>query len=424
MRLLSLIFSRFGAYFPNLHSLPSKKVLLKDNRPLTEFEFKKVSDICDIFKAISDAAGLDIIMPPVGGVFWDKAKPLMSPFDLFNRKNRCEINHMLLLFNAFRDFCALAYEYDHYTPKPDYWVRRYKRLSSVVPREWRAALPPRFGEIGWAVDGMPINRWSSVNQERINAMYVAGICRYLQTFNVPRILEIGGGAGEIAYTLSNALPGFVWYDVDLIGCLIYSAIQLSVNLPQKKHLIYIGNLDLPSTLNSEYIVKCPKAASAVTNANVYIPNFLIDDFKSKLDVQLAYNTYSFGEMPSSAVNHYAEILSEFLKKDGLLFEQNGYFPERGGDDPEVIISKYFSKVKLPDKLDGKWLPNGPIRLWDNNGVLEHVKKCVDDYEVNRLIEGFKDKTDKCDISYPNEKLWPEVYNMIKVHQNVKELYPW
>lgn len=417
-------FSAFKQKFMQLFAPSPTKIKLADNKPLSDAEYKKINHICDIFCAIRDAAGTEIIAPPQGGVFWNQAKPGMGPFELYLRKNRKEIDHLFLLFNAFRDFCALAYEYDEYSPAPDYWVRRYQRLSSAVPSHWNACLPARFGELGWNINGKPVNRWTSVNQERISTITLAGITRYLEQQSHAKILEIGGGAGEMGYTLSQALPNCTWFNADLLGCLIYSAIQLTINLPHKKHYIYVGNLKLKGKHDESLLIRSPEKAATCQNSMVYIPHFLLDDFKDHLKLHFAYNTYSFGEMPKTAVAHYASLLANFLQDDGVLFEQNGYFPERGGDNPEDILATQFRQLQLPPQLDGRWLPNGPTRLWCNNDTAMNIQHLVSRAEINHIIESLKDKEDKIDIHYPNEIMWPKVYELFSSPQIVKALFPW
>ncbi len=406
------------------HRLPKRKIKLANNIPLSDTDYQIVNDICDIFIAINNSVATELLTPPIGGVFWGKAKPGMGPFELFLRKNRDEINHLFLLYNCFRDFCALAYEYDEYTPVPDIWVRRYASLAQAVKRKWRVRIPARFGEIGWKIGKYPVNRWTCVNQERINVMTLAGITDYLESQNVARILEIGGGAGEMGYVFSQALPNCTWYNCDLLGCLIYSTIQLAINLPKKQHCIYIGNLDLPDNLNEKFLIRCPNEAASKQNSIIYIPHFLIEDFKHKLNIHFAYNTYSFGEMPKESVMRYAELLSDFLKDRGILFEQNGYFPERGGDNPEIILESMFSRVALPPEFDGRWIPNGPTRIWCNNPTGKNIASFAKHKTVNTIIQALMKCDDKIDIHYPNELLWPKVYTLFSSIQNVEDLYAW
>src|SRR5437879_586340 len=61
-----------------------KKIKLSNNKPLNKKEFQLVTEICDIFKAIEEAAGT-AVCPPEGGVFWSNAKRGTGPFDLHLR---------------------------------------------------------------------------------------------------------------------------------------------------------------------------------------------------------------------------------------------------------------------------------------------------------------------------------------------------
>jgi hypothetical protein len=381
--------------FLKLHS--KKRIKLADNKVLTQAQYDLVCRISDIFLAISQAANDELISPPQGGVFWEQAKQGLQSFDLYLRKDKKEIEHSFLLNNRFRDFPTIAYEYEEFTPKKDYWVRRYQRLAEALPKKWRVKIPAQFGEIGWNLGGYPINRWTSVNQERISAMYIAGILHHLQEQSAPKMLEIGGGAGEMGYVLAKALHNSTWYDCDLLGCLFHSAIHLAIMLPEKRHFIYVGNLELPSTIDQGLILRSAKEAAEYENAIINIPHFLINDFKSHLKLDFAYNTYSFGEMPKSSVEAYAELLADFLRDKGVLYEQNGHFPERGGDNVENILAKKFKQQAWPDSLDGRHLPNGPARVWLNN----HLGGNLTSYtQINSVIASLNDHDDKIDIEFP------------------------
>lgn len=377
-----------------------KRIKLADNKQMTSSQYDLVCRICDVFSAISAVAGNELISPPEGGVFWTHAKKGLQPFDLYLRKNKNEIEHSFLMNTRFRDYPSIAYEFDEYTPKPDYWIRRYERLAQAMPKKWRVKIPARFGEIGWNIKGYPVNRWTSVNQERINSMYIAGILNHLEKQPAPKILEIGGGAGEMGYVLSKALPNSTWYDCDLLGCLIYSAIHLAVMLPEKKHYIYVGNLELPNTIDSSLVIRSPKIAAECNNAIVHIPHFLIGDFANHLKLNFAYNTYSFGEMPASAVTTYTELLADFLKENGVLYEQNGYFPERGGDNLEDVLAKKFTQHAWPPLLDGRNLPNGPARIWANNNIAAYLHAQVEPKKLNQVLGSLNDDDDKLDIEFP------------------------
>jgi hypothetical protein len=363
------------------------KIRLADNQPLSDTEYQLACKLCDILAAVSAAANQERANPPEGGVFWENANDTLGPFSLHLRKDRKEIDHSFLMNTRFRDFPTIAYEFDGYTPAPDFWVQRYKTLAPLVPAKWRAKIPARFGETGWNFKGYPINRLTGVNQERILAMYLAGITQHLEQKPVARMLEIGAGGGEMGYILCKALPRAAWFNCDLIGSLAYAAIHLAILLPEKRHYIYVGNLPLPSHIDERLVIRSAKEASALQDAVINIPNFLLDDFQGELQLDFAYNTYSFGEMPSQAVAHYVRLLSGFLKKQGVLFEQNGYFPDRGGDNPENMLSSAFKQFYLPQQIDGRWFLGGPMRFWCNNDADTALSKISHSPNMKRKLPG-------------------------------------
>jgi hypothetical protein len=94
--------------------------------------------------------------------------------------------------------------------RPDRWVRRWIRLASSVPHDYRFS-PPRFlGEIGWDVEGIVVNHDTCVYQERVNLLYDGGIFRWLSdrlsAKGCLRILEIGAGYGPLALKIKSLLP--------------------------------------------------------------------------------------------------------------------------------------------------------------------------------------------------------------------------
>jgi hypothetical protein len=378
-----------------------KKIKLADNKPLTDSEYARVEKLCDIFTAISNTAE-KVMSPPEGGIFWSLAKKGNGPFDLHLRKDRNEIDHSFLFNTRFRDFPGIAYELDQYTPKPDFWVRRYIRLRNAVPKKWQVKVPARFGEIGWDVEGYPVNRLTSINQERINAMLISGVGRYLEQQTAPKIMEIGAGSGEMGYTLCKALPNATWYDCDLLGSLVYSTIHLAILLPEKNHYIYVGDLDLPPELDESFIIRSAAAASILKNAVVNIPNFLIQDFVGHLQLHMACNTYSFAEMPQSAVEEYTAALSNMLKDHGVLFEQNGYLFEKDKKSVEDVLLQKFEYQNWSWSFDYGpiKLSSGPMRTWTNNEKTKALYSKISNYNVYKIINSLDDNQDVVDIDYP------------------------
>src|SRR6267143_6576310 len=175
------------------------KIRMADSLPLTGAEYDLCCRLCDVITA------LEVQMPSEAaprGVGWGD----MSDFPtIHRRKRRSDFNVSFLMPNGFRDFPTIAYDDDRYTPKPDFWVRRYQRLRAALPEEWHVKIPARFGELGWNIDGFPVNRHTSVNQERILALYLLGVLQHLKTLPAPKVMEIGGGAGEMGYVFALSL---------------------------------------------------------------------------------------------------------------------------------------------------------------------------------------------------------------------------
>jgi hypothetical protein len=386
-----------------------EKVKISHNKPLSKKQFRAIEKICDIFTAIVSAVP-DKVIPPAGGIFWGDAVVGRGAFDLFLRKNKYEIEHSFLFNTRFRDFPSLAYEMDELTPTPDFWVRRYIRLSNVLPKKWRVKTPAMFGEIGWKIRGGPVNRLTSINQERISAMYMNGVIQYLEQQKFPKIMEIGAGSGELGYAICKALPRCTWFDCDLLLSLFYSVIHQLVFLPNKRHVIYVGDIDLPAGLDERFIIRSAKKAAELKNAVVNIPNFLIRDFVGHLNLHMAYNTYSFGEMPKNAVEEYADVLSGFLKEHGVLFEQNGYHVGLNDHDFEVALTAKFGKQTWD--TSNPWLPilNGTMRTWSNNLITNKLSENVRPETYQKVLDSLNDNNDAIDIEWKHEA-WEKLYEL-------------
>jgi hypothetical protein len=404
-------------YFEKMAYLNDKnpaldKVRLADNLPLTNAEFAEVEKICDIFSALSESQ-TNNVAPPDGGLFWHDADKATWCFDLYTRKNKEEIEHSFLFNNRFRDFATIAYDVDALTPSPDFWTRRYIRLQNAMPKRWRVKMPACFGEIGWEVNGFPVNRLTSINQERLSAFFLSGIIPYLENQFYPKIMEIGAGGGEMGYVICKALPRCTWYDCDLLGSLFQSAIHLLVLLPKKKHVIYVGDIPLPATINEKYIIRSAAEAAKLTDAVVYIPNFLIQDFVAHLQLHFAYNTYSFAEMPRIAMEEYADVLGSFLKNAGVLLDQNGYFPKECGHNVVDILALHFQQqswyANYPDIEQDylKYVLNGAIRVWSNNSITNNLHAKMHTFRTDRIVESMLNHDDVEDIKFSHE-MWVRI----------------
>jgi hypothetical protein len=268
-------------------------------------------------------------------------------------------------------------------------VRRYARLIQELPTKWHVRIPPRFGEVGWDINGYPVNRHISFLQERVNAQLCLGMEALLTGKTTPRVLEVGGGSGEMAYTLCQAAPGITWYDCDLTQSMIYNAIHMAVWLPEKKHYIYVGNLPVTG-IDETLVLRSAEQAAKITNAVVNIPHFLLQDFTGKLAIDMALNAWSFSEMPENQVQKYGSFIKDHLTLGGLLIEQNGTHAARGGCNAKEILATLFPHTLNTTSIPGfeGTIRGGPIDAWSNSPITP--------VQHNACMCSFDDKKDIMD----------------------------
>lgn len=337
------------------------RIGLSDNIPLTPGEYETCKAICTIITQLAASGPA----PVKGGIFWDDADKY-GPFTICHRADYKELNLMLLLNTRFRDYPSLVYAYGELTPKPDYWVERYIHLCKGIPKHWRVKIPARFGEVGFKVDGYPVNRCIGITQERIAAMLLLGALSPLERSDDPRALEIGGGAGETGYAICSAVPNVTYYNCDMPYSQAFNMMRMAVLFPKKRHLIYIGDHKLAG-IDESLVVRSPAEAAQVRNAVVNIPYTLLGDFRDHLKIDLACNTWSFAEMPELEVKRYGELIDNFMKPGAALFEQNEQIADRNGISTEAVFSPIFpvctkANHRLWDMLTIRVM-SGSSRVW-------------------------------------------------------------
>ncbi len=317
------------------------RVSLRDNRSLSKDEFARASESCSAIRKLVDSRadfiagkGLDpaIALP---GNNWDPEAD--QPF--LNRYRhivaaKYEVINRLRLYAQFSSFDLVTQSmvtggrevpeipedfderFEKQFPTPDHWIDRYRMITRFVPIDIRARFPRVLGEIGWEIEGHPVNHDVYAYQERINLMFESGLIdelrRRVRTNGSVRILEIGGGYGGLAHALTGLLHGAVKYTIcDLPESLLSSAIYLGVTHPRLWHRIYDG---------------ADKASLAVPDEWLgfrYVPNYMFDDFCEQGEsVDLAINTLSFPEMTEAQVRYYGQRLKGLIGGGGVLFEQN------------------------------------------------------------------------------------------------------
>ena len=297
-----------------------------------------------------------------------------------NERITINSTNMLILNNRFRDYPCIVYEYPELTPEPDYWVKRYMKLTRSMPKQWHVQLPARLGEIGFDVNGYPVNRGISMMQERIADMLMLSTTDPVIESTDPRALEIGGGAGKLARTFCQAVPNLTWYNCDLLGSMAFNIMRMAILLPEKRHVIYVGDAEL-NGVDESLIIRCPKEASTLTKAMVQIPHHLLGDFHENLEIDMACNAWSFAEMPSSAVKRYGRSIASFLRPDAALYEQNEQGIEaRGGSSTETIFNESFSHYRkshhrLWDVLTIRMM-SGSTRAWRKDAPAWSLKRIM------------------------------------------------
>lgn len=373
---------------PNAYGVLGK-FRIADNQCLNDEEYQLACVFCHVVGEVLRVGETEL----PGGIFWGEVGTTAA-HSIYQRKNRQEIDCSMLLNNRFRDFPTIIYEFDKLTPKPDFWVYRYKQLCKAVPERWHVRIPSRFGEIGWNVAGVPVNRHTAVLQERINAQLYLGMEDVLN-HPTPRVLEIGGGSGEMAHTVCRAVPSVTWYDCDLAHSLIYNAIHMAIWFPEKKHYIYVGDLQV-SGVDERYVLRSATEAASIQNAVVNIPHFLLRDFEGILEVNLALNAWSFSEMPTSEVERYADFIQRHLAKGGSLMEQNGIYAGRGGSNAKEVFERVFPVRQSGEAMQ---LMGGPMDAWAAGSV--EIKEIVD-------VHSFENHLGEPDLEYT-----PSYYSLLQ-----------
>jgi hypothetical protein len=228
---------------------------------------------------------------------------------------------------------------------PDWSIPAFRMFRNGIPGDLALAPPLVAGEVGFNVDGVCVNRDLIALQERINLLFRNGVLGRLRAQARPRILEIGGGYGGLAYFLTRILPDARYVIVDLPSSLMYSGCYLTV--AQSSHPVRVGDGTRPDDRREIELV-VPNAAAAL----------------AEREFDLAINTMSFAEMAPSVVRGYAALIRACLGETGLLFEQNFSLGHVSGGhfcSPDQVLEGVF-----PNRLDlsgiNIW---GHARLWSS-----------------------------------------------------------
>ena len=222
----------------------------------------------------------------------------------------------------------------------DRLVARWETLTNDIPTKFIYRAKPMLGEVGWWLYDVLLNSDTVGYQERMTLMYRAGL---FDLPDNPRILEIGGGYGALAYAITEAIPDCEYWICDLPEALLFSGIYLSLTKDQDVHL----HLDLFVGPSIRPIINL-------------LPNYFAETLEEPFD--LVINTLSFAEMSKYQVLKYGALISRLIGKSGKLFEQN-HSNSQSNDTAKFWLAQYFTK-RTP--IDVEFIVrNGVPDIWSN-----------------------------------------------------------
>ena len=190
---------------------------------------------------------------------------------------------------------------------------RFVETRKKTPDWLRPTLERRFGEAGFLIDGEVVNFDLHAITARLYTFYKVGVTKILSGDN-PTWLEIGSGYGTTSKEVKTRFPNTNMFLLDLAESLVFPYIQLNITLPAYEHKL---------------IDKC--SAEDMVNPNIikYVPAHMYDLVPHSI-VDVAFNGTSFPEMAPIQRTHYSKFLSQALKGDGFLAEQNDHY------SPELV----------------------------------------------------------------------------------------
>jgi hypothetical protein len=233
---------------------------------------------------------------------------------------------------------------------PDWAIPTFYMYRNRMPAEVFLTPPLVAGEVGYNLFGSCVNRDVIAYLDRIKLLSEAGIIDRLKQLDRPRILEIGGGYGGLAYFLTRILPRASYTIVDLRTSLMHSGCYLTV--AQSTHPVRLSD------------------GTGAEGAEIELVANTMAETLDGRRFDLAINTISFAEMPAEVVRGYASLIDRTLADDGRLFEQNCVLDldAIGRDNfcaPELVLAERLQYLGfLTHSGDGIW----PARLWSGGSA--------------------------------------------------------
>jgi hypothetical protein len=355
---------------------------LRDLQPITNKQWMVARKTADEIGALRDhreeiikSRGLDPEIALPGGQ-WDRdgAAVVFPLFDIVRKGDYQTINNLRLFSYMFSGFYLahlasaqgvrglappeinddLSLNLDRRAKDPPpFTVLEYCEMTRRIPPSLRVRLPKMLGEIGWDVDGSPVNTDTRNSQTRLNIFYETGITNWLQERLARNgrltVMEIGAGIGDICFSLSRVLAPCRFIICDLPESLLFSATYLRLVAPQAEHIVM-------DTGSGGIFDSAPEGVEFI-----YVPNYCFGEL-SNVKVDFAYNFGSFEEMSAQQVRQYGLGIASMIGSDGIALDVNEIY----GCNSKIILADCFPFRHSP--LIKTVIAKNSVDLWGNQVV--------------------------------------------------------
>lgn len=167
-----------------------------------------------------------------------------------------------------------------------------------------------------------------------NHYYATKIRMLQENSSHSKVLELGGGYGNMAYYLMRDSDNLTYLDFDLPENFALTAFYLLSAFPNKKIALY-GEIDIENDNLESYDA-------------ILMPNFEIEKMGND-SVELVFNSYSLAEMSHETINNYINIINRISKK--YIFHLNHTkYSSMSADDFPIDDNKF----KLVHRVSAKW----------------------------------------------------------------------
>jgi hypothetical protein len=261
--------------------------------------------------------------------------------------------------------------------EPDDYTRLYAHCLPRMSPFLRVEPPMAFGEVGWLIDGRIVNHDTYVYLERLVLLAESGKLGDLIFSRSPRVVEIGGGFGGLAYHLRRLVPQARYFIVDIPESLLFSSIYLTRFFPSADNVL----------LTPDNLEELQRTGPGFT----FVPNYLFGALVSSgLPFDLAINTLSMSEMSESQVRCYGSGLKTLLGEQGAFFEQNQDNRCIGLLNASSYIGDYFEHVRT---LTSTVVPltQGKAHLWSSRPY-QSSRRRIDWFRPQRVLKRVRSGT--------------------------------